>query len=313
MNTHPLPRLAPVAAAALLALLTACGGGGGDAGAPTGAVSESQAQSMSANSAVIPADSVEGQATILSTTRAVVASGTASQTVACAGGGTALFTVTGGNVGSVTNGQLDAGEVYSVTYTNCTGAAGAATLNGSATLTVVSAAAGSTQVNTATQNLQIGLPLRTITVNGSSTFTETVADNGGGVVVTTHHWTSPQIVVTSVRNARTSTFTLSNVDQTRTLTSTNGTISARTRSGTITIDAQLPNGSWTVTTATQGAVSYDANGVPTQGAWTITLPNNIIGITVVPGTLTVTVDWGADGTIDRTWTFTNVQIGGAAN
>jgi len=83
--------------------------------------------------------------------------------------------------------------------------------------------------------------------------------------------------------------------------------SARSRSGTITIDAQLPNGSWTVTTATQGAVSYDANGVPTQGAWTITLPHNIIGISVVPGTLTVTVDWGADGTIDRTWTFTNAD------
>jgi hypothetical protein len=261
---------------------------------------------------VIPADSVEGQATILSTTRAVVAAGTASQTFNCAGGGTAVFTVSGGSVGSVTNGQLDAGEVYNVAYTNCTGVNGVASLNGSATLTVVTASGGTTEVNTATQNLQIALPLRTITVNGSSKLIETVADNGGGVVVTTHRWTSPQIVVTSVRNARTSTFTLSNVDQTRTVTTTNGVISARTRSGTITISAQLPNGSWTVTTATQGAVSYDANGVPTQGTWTITLPNNIIGISVVPGTLTVTVDWGADGTIDRTWVFTNNQIGSEA-
>ncbi len=312
-KTRRLPFLAPIASAALLALLSACGGGGDEAGAPAGAVTPTQAQSMSANSAVLPADSVEGQATILSTTRAVVASGTASQTYSCAGGGTAVFTVTGSGMGSVTNGQLDAGEVYNVTYTHCTGAAGAASLNGSATLTVVSASGGTTQVNTATQNLQIALPLRTLTVNGSSTFTETVADNGAGVVTTTHHWTSPQIVVTSVRNALTSTFTLSNVDQTRTLTTTNGTISARTRSGTITINAQLPNGNWTVTTATQGAVSYDANGVPTQGAWTITLPNNIVYINVVPGTLTVQADWGADGTIDRTWTFTSAEIGGAAN
>ena len=50
----------------------------------------------------------------------------------------------------------------------------------------------------------------------------------------------------------------------------------------------------------------------TQGAWTITLPHNIIGISVVPGTLTVTVDWGADGTPDRTWTFTNAQVGSEA-
>lgn len=314
MNTRhsPVHTLALVPAAALLALLAACGGGGDDAGAPIGAVSEAQAQSMSANSAVLPADSVEGQATVLSTTRAVVAGGTASQTYNCAGGGTAVFSVSGASVGLLGNGQLDAGEVYSLSYTACRGANGAAALTGTTTLTVVAAGGGNTEVNTSTQNLQIALPLRTLTLNGSSTLSELVADNGAGVVTTTHRWTSPNIALTSLRNTLTSSFTLSNVDQTRTITTTNGTISARTRSGTLTMSAQLPNGSWTVTTATQGAVSYDASGVPTQGAWTITLPNNIVGISVVPGTLTVTADWGADGTIDRTWTFSTGQIGGAA-
>lgn len=313
MSTHPILRLSALPVAATLALLAACGGGGDDAGAPLGAVSEdSQAISMSANSAVLPGDSIEGQATVLSATRAVVAGGSASQTFACAGGGTAVFTVTGGSAGTVTNGQLDAGEVYSLTYTGCRGAAGAAALTGTTTLTVVSASAGATEVTTSTQNLQIALPLRTLTINGSSTLTETVADNGAGVVTTTHRWTSPTIAITSQRNARTSTFTLSNIDQTRVITTTGGTISARTRSGTVTINAQLPNGSWTVTTASQGAVSFDANGVPTQGSWTITLPNNILGISVVPGTLTVTADWGANGSIDRTWVFTNSQIGAEA-
>lgn len=312
MSTRPLHRLSALSLAAPLALLAACGGGGEDAGAPLGAVSESQAVSMSANSAVLPGESIEGQATVLSTTRAVVAGGSASQTFACAGGGTAVFTVTGGSVGTVTNGQLDAGEVYSLAYTGCRGAAGAAALTGTTTLTVVSASAGATEVTTTTQNLQIALPLRTLTVNGSSTLAETVADNGAGVVTTTHRWTSPTITITSQRNARSSTFTLSNVDQTRVITTTGGTISARTRSGTVTINAQLPNGSWTVTTASQGAVSFDANGVPTQGSWTITLPNNILGISVVPGTLTVTADWGANGSIDRTWVFTNTQIGAEA-
>ena len=300
---------AACAAVATLSLLAACGGGGEDAGAPLGAVSESQAQSMSANSAVVPGDSIEGQATVLSAARAVVAGGSASQTFACAGGGTAVFTVTGGSAGTVTNGQLDAGEVYSLTYAGCRGAAGAAALTGTTTLTVVAASAGGIEVNTSTQNLQIALPLRTLTLNGSSTLAETVADNGAGVVTTTQRWTSPGITVTSLRNTRTSTFTLSNVDQTRVITTTGGTVSARTRSGTVTISAQLPKGSWTVTAASQGAVSYDANGLPTQGSWTITLPNNILGISVMPGTLTVTADWGADGTIDRTWVFTNAQIG----
>ena len=85
MTTTPTRTLAPLAGAALLSLLAACGGGGGDAGAPANGVTQTEAQSMSANSAVLPADSVEGQASILSTTRAVVAAGSASQTIACPG------------------------------------------------------------------------------------------------------------------------------------------------------------------------------------------------------------------------------------
>lgn len=285
----------------LLALLAACGGGGDDAGSTTN-VSQETAQAMSANSAVVPADTTEAAATVLATTQAVVAGGQASQTINCAGGGTALFTVTGGSLASISNGVLDAGEVYSVSYAACRGSAGAASLDGTATLTVVSAAAGVTEVSTATQGIVVTLPQRTLTLNGNSTLSQTVATNGA-TTTTTSRWTSPQIVVTSQRNARNSSFTLTNVDLTRSIAVTGGVVSARSSSGTHTMSAVLPNASWTITTATQGAVSYDANGVPTQGAWTITLPNNRIGVSVVPGTVTVTVDYGADGTIDRTYIF----------
>ena len=78
------------------------------------------------------------------------------------------------------------------------------------------------------------------------------------------------------------------------------------------MNAVLPNGSWTVTTATQGAVSYDANGVPTQGDWMITLPNNRILVSVVPGTITVQLDFGADGSIDRTITINTATVGAEA-
>lgn len=290
----------------LLALLAACGGGG-DGGAANTEVDQETAQAMSANSAVIPDDSGDATATLLATTKAVVAGGQASQTFACAGGGTAVFTVTGGSLASVTNGVLDAGEVYSVSYNACKGSAGAATLNGTATLTVVSAGGGSTEVATTTQGIVVTLPLRTLTLNGSSTLSQTVVTSGA-TTTTTNRWTSPQIVVTSQRNARSSQFTLSAVDQTRSVSVTNGVLSARTASGTHTMSAVLPNGSWTITSATQGTVSYDANGVPTQGAWTITLPNNRIGISVVPGTLTVTLDRGPDGTIDRTWVFSTTTL-----
>jgi hypothetical protein len=304
MNRNIPTRLALIPTAALLALLAACGGGGDDAGTPVTGVTQSQAQAMSANSAVVPTDTTDAAATLLSTTQALVAGGTASANFNCPGGGTAVFTASGSNLG---NGQLDAGEVYTVTYNACVGSAGAAALTGNATLTVVSASGGNVEVNTTTQNLQVALPLRTLSFNGSSMLSRTVATVGADTT-TTNRWTSPSIVVQSVRGGRTSTFTLTNVDLTRSFTASNGVITARSSSGTHTMSAQLPNGSWTITTATQGAVSYDANGVPTQGAWTITLPNNIIGVSVVPGTLTVTVDFGANGTIDRTYTFTTATI-----
>jgi hypothetical protein len=304
MKKNASTRLALVPAAALLALLAACGGGGGDAGTPITGVTQSQAQAMSANSAVVPAETTDAAALLLSTTQAIVAGGTASATFNCAGGGTAVFTATGSNIG---NGQLDAGEVYNVTYTACKGSAGAASLDGTATLTVVAAGAGTVEVNTSTSGIVITLPQRTLTLNGTSTLSQTVVTNGAATT-TTNHWTSPQIVVTSQRNTRSSSFTLTGIDITRSFTTTNGVVSARSSSGTHTMTAVLPNGNWTVTTATNGAVSYDANGVPTQGDWTITLPNNRIGVNVVPGTLTVTVDFGADGSIDRTYVFTTTVI-----
>lgn len=286
----------------LALLVAACGGGGSEAGS-TAPVTDGTAQAMSANSTVMPEDGTASAETLVKTTQAVVAAGSASQTIACAGGGTAVFTVTGGSLASVTNGQFDAGEVYAVTYTACRGSAGVAALDGSATLTVVAASAGSVQVDTATRGITVTLPQRVLTLDGSSSITQTVSTSGSATTVTTR-WTSPQIAVTSRRNARNSSFTLSGVDLTRSITTTNGVVTARSSSGTHTLDAVLPNASWSVTVATQGSVSFDANGVPTQGAWTVTLPANRIGVAVVPGTATITVDHGPDGTVDRTIVIT---------
>jgi hypothetical protein len=52
----------------------------------------------------------------------------------------------------------------------------------------------------------------------------------------------------------------------------------------------------------QGA-TYDGNGTPTSGSWTIALPNHRLQLTVAGGFATVTVDFNADGTIDRTHVF----------
>lgn len=296
---------------AIAVLLAACGGGGEDAGAPMNAVSESTASAMSANSAVVPGESTEAAATVLVTTQAVVAGGTASQTYSCAGGGTATFGISGATLAGAVNGQLDAGEVYNISFTDCRGSAGAAMVNGAATLTVVSAGSGATEVTTDTQGITVTLPLRTLTLDGASTLSRTVVTSGA-TTTTTSRWTASQIDLTSVRSTRTSSYTLSAVDVTRTVTATNGVVSGSSVNGTHTMRATLPNATWSITTATQGGVSYDANGVPTQGSWTVTLTNNRLLIGVVPGTLTVQADWGNDGDIDRTWTFSTSAVAGEA-
>lgn len=301
-------RLGTLAAAAALALLGACGGGGSDTASADSSPSQQTAQAMSANSGEIPTDSAQASAELLATTKAVVAAGLASQTITCAGGGTATYTVTGSGVG---NGVLDAGEVYTLTYTACRSASGAAQVDGTATLTVVSNSGGTTVVDTTTQNLQVTLPRRTLTQNGSSRFSQTVVTNGA-TTSTTQRWTSSQIQLVSVRGLRTSVFTLSNVDVSRSFSVTGSTVSGLTGSGTYTMSAALPNANWSITVATQGNVQYDANGVPTQGVWTITLPNDRVVVSVTPSLVTVTLDQGSNGSIDATWTFTRDSLSSEA-
>jgi hypothetical protein len=295
--THFAPHAVALAAAALLA---ACGGGGDDSDTTA---SQKTAASASANTLAIPESTAEAGTETLETAQAVVAGGQANQTYACAGGGSATFTVTGASVAAATNGQFDAGETYSLQFDACRGSAGAASVDGAATLVVTAAAAGALTVQTTTQGLTVALPLRTLTWNGSSTIAQTVATSGATTTTSTR-WTAAEIELTSVRNARSSTFTLSDVDVTRSVVVTNGVVAGSSGSTAMTMAAVLPNGTWTATIASQGTVSYDAAGLPVAGSWTIDLPHNAIGVTVSSGNAVVTVDHGPDGTIDRTWTYT---------
>lgn len=305
MKTDNFRHVRPLVAMAAAVLLAACGGGGSDDADTT--VTQETAQSATANALAVPDSAAEAQAETLKTTQAVVAGGQASQTIACAGGGTAVYTVTGGSLGSIANGQLDAGETYTLTFTACRGSAGAASLDGTTTLAVTAATADALTVQTTTTGLTVALPLRTLSWNGSSTLAATTATSGA-TTTTAVRWTSAQIQLTSVRNARTGTFTLSDVDVQRSVAVTNGVVAGATGSTAMTLAAVLPNGRWTATIASQGNVAYDAAGLPVSGTWSITLPHNAIGVTVSPGSAVVTVDHGPDGTIDRTWTWSTTAL-----
>jgi hypothetical protein len=288
--------------------ISACGGGGStNASDSSNNVTQELAKSVSANTSTVPSEAVAAQAEMMSTAQAVVAGAQANQTYNCLGGGTAVYQVTGPVLSQLTNGQLDAGENYTLTFNACKGALGAVSINGALSLSVTSASLGNLSVNSSTNGLLVNRPRGTLTLNGSSSLQMSIAAQGADVTTTTH-WTTPNYSVTTAYNARSSSFTLSNVDITDSITTTNSVISSRTHSGTTTLSATLPNGAFTVTTATQGAVSYNANGTPTQGNWSITLPNNRITLSVAVGSATLGVDYGANGTIDVTYTLTIAEM-----
>lgn len=287
-------RFQPLFFTAVAALLvSACGGAGEDG--PAGNTSSETAQSASANGVMVADDSVRAQRVVLTTARAVIAVGGAAASVDCAGGGSALFTATGAALG---NGLLDAGEEYTMQFTNCRSSSGSATVTGSLTLTVHSASGDDYVVGTRS-NVIVGLPQRTLSFNGNATLSHAV-QTSGTTQVTTDRWVSPSVSMTSLRHNRITTLSLTQVDLTQSVTTTHGVVTGSSNRGTLTMTYAGWLGSWSATIATEGPVSFHANGTPLSGRWLITLPRDLIVLTIANDAVTAALDLGHNGSIERT-------------
>lgn len=315
MHHAPIPRT--LLSVLALSALAACGGGGtsGDdevlstdtaTGYSANATLAANDATTAFDTAVLAAQSVvAAQAAAASgheSAQGVSASAVADVTVSCPGGGSALLGITGGTASSVLNGQLDTGEVYTLAYTDCRGALGAAAVNGSLSMTVLQADATTLSIASTANALSVALPRGSVTLDGSTARTVSSTSDGNGTTVLASHFTSPSLSLTTHFNARTSVFTLSAADITRQATLLNGVLQGSSIDGTHTLSATLPNGAFSYTVATQGSVSYSATGLPVAGGWTITLPHARVGIAIADGFATISVDQGKDGTIDRSVT-----------
>ena len=301
-------RRTPILVMALLATLAACGGGQGDATGSSGP-SKQTIQSVSANGAVMPNDSTEALAVALSTARAAVAVSTTAVAmpihIACLGGGSAAFTVSGPDPAKWFNGVLDVGEHYAISFDRCQTDFAAPPVSGTLTLVVNDPGSATLSVSTTTTNLSVTLPLRTVTLNGSSTLTQTVSVSASsGNTTTTHRWQSPDVQVTSRRNGFDSLFRLTNVDYSRgEIVAVNGMPVGSSCQGGSTLNADLALFTWFITLATVGPVLYDTTGVIVQGSWVIGLPDDRITLTISQQSVTVQVDLGANGSIDLSFSF----------
>ena len=275
-------------------------------------------ETTSANALAVPSAATTATSVTVTTSQVAIGAAsvtvtgmTATATVACPGGGSAVFTVTGPNPANFTDGRLDAGEAFTLTFADCKGQSGGASVTGMMTLAVVAATSDTLTVQTTTNEVVVALPNGSVTLNGSSTLVRTVATSGA-TVTTIDHWTAPSYSVITAFNGRIDTFSMTDVDIAATTTVTNGTLASTTYEGTMTLSAKLSGVAFTITIATQGENNYDASGTPTQGTWMITLPYNAITVTIAAGTVTIGVDYGADGTIDKVYTYSLGTLEGYA-
>ncbi len=336
----PSRRLGVAAALACGVLLTACGGGGGDTPPPPPTVkplSESDATADSANASATGNDTASSMDSVVDTTTAlaqVAAQSSAASTsgrahalsatpasaitnlsVDCAGGGTATLSITGGTLAAEANGQLDAGEHFTVTYAQCTGRAGWTQLNGSVEMDVTAADQSTTPTTLAVSltvtGLAVSTPHGSATLDGTATVSRSIV-TADGTTTTTSHVTVPSATLATAYNARSATFTLSDLDATRTLTSVAGVTTASQYSGSHTLSGTADGRTFSYAVSTTGNANYDATGTLASGAWTVVRPDATIATTVADGTVVITVDDGNDGSIDHTWTFPTSQLFAAA-
>jgi hypothetical protein len=320
----PLPtRFANPGLAALACgvLLSSCGGGGGGAPVPVVALptlSQLDATATSANAAGSSEDTAVAVDSVIERTSALalaMPAGVVSATVACAGGGTATLTVSGGTLDGELNGQLDAGEHYSVVFAQCGDSAGSGRLNGSAEMDVVSADRSTSPetlaLHLSVNHLELAQPSGTVTLDGTASASRSVT-TGNGMTTAVSHISVPSATLATASNGRGAQFTVSNLDATRTVTSVDGVTTASRLDGHMTLTGSADGRSLSLTFATTGNVTHDGSGALVSGTWTVVGPDATITTTVANGLVFMTTDDGNDGTIDHTWTSTTAELEAAA-
>jgi hypothetical protein len=339
-HPHPQrpPRL-PRAALAVLAAaaLAACGGGTDrDEG-----LSNEQAQGYAADAATMPvaAGTAVGAAT-LTLQSAVAASGTASAktggdgeaaaagadapaqaqdtgpttTVPCALGGTVRWVASGLPLAQLVNRRLDAGETYDITYTNCGTAITGVVLDGSLRV-VVNAAdpTGFDFTTTATALSSTTLHGRYV-LDGTWRHQLAVTTTAGGGTQRVDRLATTLATLTSTVGTRQARYELRRMDWTTTdLWSAGGQPVSRSHNGALELFASTPRRpSATLQVATIGTLVIGADGLADSGGFSVVAGGDKWSVTYGATTVTIALDLGNDGSVERTWTLPRLAFHGEA-
>ncbi len=211
----------------------------------------------------------------------------------CPSGGTATLTIAGATAQEESNGRFDAGEVYQIAFIDCRASGGGATLDGAVTLKVLDAAHSATTVALSTTTLKAGLPRGVVSLIGSAELQRTVVTGGRGSQATTRV-TASSLDITTGAHGGSGSFTLSHVDLTRQASYTTGAAQSVSYGGALALAGEVAGHSVDCIVTTQPGATFDANGLPIQGRWVITLAHHVVELAVADGNVTIDVDGGKD-------------------
>jgi hypothetical protein len=314
-----------------LAALAACGGGGEETGS---GISNADAQGYAADAATMPAaagealgaasHALQGSVAAAAAQGAMLAyeKGGATQeavsptvTRACARGGSVSWSAEGPTLALLLNGRLDAGETYTITYNACAVAFTGEVLNGSARYDVTAADASGFDITiTATALASTKRGGARYELDGSVRQRWTSTETTGGGASVANRVTTQRLTLDTTIGARRATYELRDMDWTETvLFDANAAVLSRTHLGALTLFASTPRRpSATLQVATVGPLVIGPDGQAQSGGFSLTFGGDKWTVTFSGNTVTIALDIGNNGSVDRTWTVTREEFEGSA-
>jgi hypothetical protein len=295
-------------AAALLALgLAACGGGsapGADALAI--ALPADTAQGYAADAATMPAAAALGLGAATALLEVGLAgTSTAGGSVPCLGGGRVAWSATGASPALLSNGRLDAGEMFAVTFMACSGGPGEAVLDGSLTLTVNAYSDSAADLSLVARALTQTTPFARTSFDGSVRLQRSTVLLAGGGRQQASLFTASALSLSSTRSGRQASYSLLALSWSESASyDANGTLTARTQSGLLDMVAASPRRpTATLHISAQSTLALGSDGLVSTGTFSLTADRDRLAVNVSPTTVTVQLDVGNDGRIDFSWTL----------
>lgn len=321
-----LPR--SIHACALAGLLAGCGGSGGDD--LERMLSSETAEGYAADAQAMPLAAATTVALATLTLEAVMRGGgitpaspatppapaaQSALTARCNNGGSLSFSISGGTAGQRLNGILDAGETYTISFDNCGHLDDRGVLDGSLSLVVTASSATQADLTHSADALRLTSTQGRYTLQGAVREQRSSTATAGGGQRLASRLTSSGLGLQSLVGGRSSSYELRALDWTVICLLDNaGLLVQRTHQGTLMLAASTPRRpNATLSVVTQGSLVASENGLyAAQGSFSVATHNDRIAVSYGSTSVTLELDLGNNGSIDRRWTLPRLSFDGQA-